>query len=38
VLLVLYPDAVNVSASRPADIPAGPVGVSEAASAAAAAH
>jgi len=38
VLLALYPDAVNVRASRPADIPAGPAGVSEAASAAAAAH
>ena len=37
VLLALYPDAVNVAASRPADIPAGPAGVSQAASAAAAA-
>jgi alpha,alpha-trehalase len=37
VLLALYPDAVNVAASRPVDIPAGPAGVSEAASAAAAA-
>lgn len=36
-LIALYPDAVNVKATRPADIPSGPAGVSDAASAAAAA-